>query len=128
MTVAEELTAADLPALREYHRAAVVDCAPASPKEIGLSLVRLFSHYPPRNDLPAGLSDQRMGDWFNDLAEYPADVLEAACAAWRRSKERFAPSPGQLIAKANEIFASRRAYRDRAARVLGALTDRLEHA
>lgn len=128
MAVAETMTAEDLPALREYHQVAVVDCAPATPKEVGLILARLFSHYPPRNDLSPALSDQRMGDWFRDLAEYPADVLEASAAAWRRSKERFAPSPGQFIAKANEIFAARRAYRDRAGRVLDALTARLDAA
>jgi len=61
-------------------------------------LEALFLHYPAR-----ALSQAEHGliwaDWIDDLADVPVDLLASACRMWRRSSERFAPTPGQLLAK-----------------------------
>jgi hypothetical protein len=45
--------------------------------------------------------------WLADLAEFPSDAIEAACIAWRRSPERWMPTPGQLIEKIRPIVTHR---------------------
>lgn len=52
--------------------------------------------------------------WYADLADYPADVIEAGCVAWRRSDERFMPTPGQLRKKMDRIVSFRRILHKRA--------------
>lgn len=52
--------------------------------------------------------------WLADLCEYPPDVIEAGCVAWRRSPERFMPTPGQLRDKMDRIMVFRRAMLRRA--------------
>lgn len=68
---------------------------PASARERLALLEALFQHYPARN-LGAG-EKQFWLDWNEDAADLPVPVLAAACAKWRRSEQRFAPSPGQLL-------------------------------
>jgi hypothetical protein len=127
LAASEAMTADDLPGLREYLTLAQAACVAAPQRRTAALLAKLFIHYP-RAEMAQGLNDERMRDWIQDLREYPADVVEAAAASWRRSKERFAPSPGQFIAKAEPIFAARRAFRDRAEKVLAAVQAKLEVA
>lgn len=46
-----------------------------------------------------------------DLAEYPADVVRAACTAWRR-REKWFPTPGELIAECTGMVRRRYAMRN----------------
>jgi len=68
---------------------------PATARERLALLEALFQHYPARN-LGAG-EKQFWLDWNEDMGDLPVPVLAAACAKWRRSEQRFAPSPGQLL-------------------------------
>ena len=37
-------------------------------------------------------------DWYADMSEVSAIAFRAAVDAWRRSTERFKPTPGQILA------------------------------
>lgn len=52
-----------------------------------------------------------------DLAEFPADVVRAACTGWRR-REKWFPTPAELIDECQRL--SRRRYAMRAALAKGA--------
>lgn len=46
---------------------------------------------------------------MDDLSHIPPDILDEACAAYRRDPEaRYFPRPGQLLAIAEPILAERR--------------------
>lgn len=46
---------------------------------------------------------------MDDLGHIPPDILDEACAAYRRDPEaRFFPRPGQLLAIAEPLLAERR--------------------
>jgi hypothetical protein len=80
----------------------------------------LFLHYPARA-LSLAESAVIWADWVEDLCDLPEDVLSSACRMWRRSSERFAPSPGQLLAKVGgpkHWGLERRAFVRRAIEVL----------
>lgn len=96
--VAKRMTAEDIPALRSYLSEAKALARPVGETEAIRTLEALFLHYPARalSQAEHGLI---WGDWIDDLADIPADMLASACRMWRRSSERFAPSPGQLLAK-----------------------------
>jgi len=80
---------------------------PADARTIAAHLESLAVMYPQQGRMDA--DDRiRARAWLADLAEYPADVIEAACVAWRRSDTPFMPSPGQLIAKIKPIVSHRK--------------------
>lgn len=54
----------------------------------------LLSHYWTSNDPPETRALQ-LDDWITDLASYPASVVAAACADWRRNEERR-PTPAAI--------------------------------
>jgi len=85
---------------------------PARPDEIALLVERLASHYPasPRDEVGDRMVAE---DWMEDLAEFPADILKAACAQYRRSTARFMATPGQILALAEPILASRKIVTER---------------
>ena len=56
----------------------------------------------------------RARTWISDLAEYPADLIDAACAQWRRKDTAFMPSPGQLIALIEPTLKHRQRLKRRA--------------
>lgn len=58
--------------------------------------------------------------WLADLADYPSDAIEAACIAWRRSPERWMPTPGQLIELIKPIVTHRERLLRRAKDVVAA--------
>lgn len=82
-----------------------------------MAIERLANHYhaQPRDEVASRFYAE---DWLSDVAHIPADIIEAACVAWRRSDNRFMPSPGQLLAHAELILKYRRFYADRADRML----------
>jgi hypothetical protein len=92
------LSAEDLPALRDYRDECRRLLRGSSPETITMCVGKLSLHYP-QPSMDENANATRWGDWFDDFAETPPDILEAACRDWRRSDARFAPSPGQLLAK-----------------------------
>lgn len=99
---AGRVTTADLPLLR---RTLAEVSQPATARQRLTLLEALFQHYPARN-LGAG-EKQFWLDWNEDAADLPVPVLAAACAKWRRSDQRFAPSPGQLLKLVDEGWTYR---------------------
>jgi hypothetical protein len=81
--------------------------SPATPGEIAEMIDRLAWHYP-RTARPAAARRTIAEDWIADLAHLPADIIDAACAAWRRAPNDFAPTPGHLLALATPILEARR--------------------
>jgi hypothetical protein len=77
---------------------------------------RLAWHYP-RTARPANARRAVAEDWLADLAHLPADIIDAACAAWRRAPNIYAPTPGQLLAIANPILEARRFWARHAAQL-----------
>lgn len=80
---------------------------PAKPETIGRLIEALMWHYPapPRSEEAAA---SVAADWLRDLRHLPEDIVDAACAGWRRGQHAFAPSPGHLLAIADPILAARR--------------------
>lgn len=78
-----------------------------------LAIERLASHYP-RMERDGVASQFWADDWLEDTGHLPPCVVEEACAEWRRSPERFMPTPGQLLEKAERIHGHRLAELRRA--------------
>ena len=81
--------------------------SPANPSEIAEMVDRLAWHYP-RTARPEKARRAVAEDWLSDLAHLPADIIDAACAAWRRAPNDYAPTPGHLLALATPILEARR--------------------
>jgi hypothetical protein len=77
-----------------------------NPARAAIAIERLAGHYPRmhRDDAAATAWAE---DWLEDTAHLPPFVIEEACAEWRRSDERWMPTPGQLLVKAERILALR---------------------
>ena len=99
--------------LEAMHHAA----QPCTKRDIAGHIEKLANHYPntPRDAQALKLY---VADWMDDLKHIPEDVLAAACVLWRRSTERFMPTPGQLLAKCDEILRWRTFFIGRAERLL----------
>ena len=92
--------------------------APAKPARAAQLITRLVGHYPQQvlsDDIRAGLAE----DWLEDLAHLPEDIIDAACAGWRRAENKFAPTPGHLLAIANPILVVRRFLAQQGALITG---------
>ncbi len=91
---------------------------PAKPARAAQLITRLIGHYPQQamaDDIRAGIAE----DWLEDLAHLPEDVIDAACAGWRRAENKFAPTPGQFLAIANPIVTVRRFLAQQGAQITG---------
>jgi len=89
---------------------------PAKPARAAQLITRLIGHYPQQalaDDIRAGIAE----DLLEDLAHLPEDVIDAACAGWRRAENKFAPTPGQVLAIANPIVTIRRFLAQQGARI-----------
>lgn len=117
------ITAADLPTLTSIAARLAEAMRPAPPVLIAPTLERLFAHYPV-TDLSEASHRTRWRDWLDDFADVPADVLEAACRDWRRSPERFAPSPGQLLALAKPYLDAQQVRATYVSRAINILRER----
>lgn len=75
-----------------------------NPGKISVAIESLSSHYPRmnRDDVAARIWAR---DWIADTAHLPPMVIEEACREWRTSTERWMPTPGQLIEKAERVYA-----------------------
>jgi len=92
--------------------------APARPERAANLITRLIGHYP-QQPLPEEVRKAVAEDWLEDLAHLPEDIIDAACAGWRRAENRFAPTPGHILAIANPILASRRFLAQHATQMAG---------
>lgn len=84
-----------------------------NPARAAVAIERLSGHYP-RQQRDETAAREWARDWLEDLGDMPPAVIEEACAEWRRSDERWMPTPGQLLAKANRILTMRHAELRRA--------------
>lgn len=82
---------------------------PAEAEEVRAAVTGLLCHYPDRGVTPE-LMPGVLRDWIDDLGRYPADIVRAACQAWRRGDNAYAPAPGQIIALAEPIARMREFY------------------
>ena len=82
---------------------------PAKADEVRAAVAGLLCHYPDRG-VPPDLMPAVMRDWIDDLGRFPPDILRAACQAWRRGDNAYAPAPGQIIALAEPIARMREFY------------------
>lgn len=103
----------------EAAHAILQSLTPAHRNQIAISFERLALHYPTtvRTDRE---SDMAMADWIEDLAEFPADLIDDACRLWRNSAERFFPSAGQLLKPVRPILAHRQVLGRRAEQFIAA--------
>lgn len=90
---------------------------PAKAAEIGRMLEALMYHYPAVQRTPEAAASVA-ADWLRDLGHLPADIVDAACTAWRRGQNAYAPTPGHLLALADPIFVARRQLLAMARRVI----------
>ena len=96
----------------------VASLVPAKPARAAQLITRLIGHYPQQaqsDDIRAGIAE----DWLEDLAHLPEDVIDAACTGWRRAENKFAPTPGQLLAIANPIVTIRKFLAQQGALISG---------
>lgn len=85
-------------------------CEPGGEAVVLAELAKLRVTMAHRN---GGAIDERalLAVMAEDLAEYPADVVRAASTAWRR-REKWFPTPGELIAECKALARHRYAMRD----------------
>jgi hypothetical protein len=112
----------DRAAIEREARLAVTASQPAEPHEIAALLHRLSLHYPDRR-----LSEKEATlvacDWIDDLADVPADLIEAAFKRWRTGpKSAFFPRVGEVLALIETERLYRRALARRGAEVLERIT------
>jgi hypothetical protein len=74
-------------------------------------------HYP-ENRLTPGEQKMLLKDWRRLMGHLPADILAAAADNYIMSAQRFFPTPGQLNAVAERLWALRRKLADRARNTL----------
>ena len=91
--------------------------APASKTEIAGRIEALTVHYWTKALDPASAKIY-VQDWLSDVGHLPPDILESACAQWRRSDKAFMPTPGQFLAVANPIYENRQFFIKRSKGVL----------
>ena len=104
---------------RQAAREILSSLTPARADEIALTYERLALHYPNLNRTESE-SALTIEDWFEDLAGYPTDLIAEACRRWRRSPERFFPTPGQLLKSVEPMLKHRQSLGRRALDFLAA--------
>lgn len=95
-----------VPLMGELARRLSASLIPATPAEIGRMVNGLLWHYP-RPDRPEAAEESVVLDWVRDLAHLPVDIIDAACTAWRRAPNSYAPTPGHLLEIARPILVAR---------------------
>lgn len=95
-----------VPLVGEVARRLSASLIPATPVEIGRLIDGLLWHYP-RPERPEEAEESVVLDWVRDLGHLPADIIDAACTAWRRAPNSYAPTPGHLLEIARPILAAR---------------------
>jgi hypothetical protein len=119
-------TSDPLPALATEAALAVADAlarellTPAPRKLIGAHLEALFKRYPQFEALGTENAISAFWrEWLFDLSQWPADLVETACIAWRQSKAKRKPdTSGQLKALIDAEWSARSAFDDRVKRAV----------
>ena len=101
----EMITAGKMTGALTHHASRLRDSLDErNPGKLAVLIEGLSSHYP-RMSRDDAAADQWARDWLDDTAHLPPFVVKQACDEWRRSDERWMPTPGQLLAKANRIMS-----------------------
>jgi len=96
----------------------------AGPEYVATALLRLQAHYW-RPEFTPAQARELYADFMDDLGHIPPDILDEACAAYRRDPEaRFFPRPGQLLAIAEPLLAERRRAASRIEKAMNEKPDR----
>lgn len=85
-----------------------------------LSLIERLSRHYPRQTRNEREAEFYLEDWWQDVSEFPADILASACAQYRRSEAKWMATPGQIRALAEPILSYRQRLAKKAADVLAA--------
>lgn len=96
---------------------------PATNAEVIGAVKRLRLHYGEWSQLTQDEEADIWRDWLLDFKAYPKGLLIDACAAWRNSEAKKAPSPGQLKALVKNDMARLRHLEMQAGRARRALKD-----
>jgi len=75
-----------------------------NPGKVAVAVEGLAAHFPrmDRDDVASRIWAE---NWLDDTAHLPPMVIDQACKEWRTSTERWMPTPGQLLEKAERIHA-----------------------
>lgn len=93
----------DLSTLRAQIDSIRQELEPVDPREVSVEIVKLLAHYPQTGPTDQKLAISVAEDWLEDMANVSAKGFRAAVTSWRRSTQRFRPSPGQLLAVIEEL-------------------------
>lgn len=110
---------ADRMEMAEVAKALCASLTAVRPDEALALIERLARHYP-RQTRDEREAELYLEDWWEDVSQYPADILASACAQYRRSEARFMATPGQIRAIAEPIMSFRRRLAERAALIQAA--------
>lgn len=81
---------------------------PATSTQIVRSLAKLRLHFP-TTQMSKAEEKLLMKDYLADMTQYPADIIEQACAEYRRDVESdYFPKVGKLLSRMNKHWFMRR--------------------
>lgn len=92
--------AEDLPALKCLISKIHEELTPVDPLTVSALLAELFIHYPAQQGVRMDIIAR---DFIEDLRGVSDKGFRAAVTAWRRSTQRWRPTPGQLLSIIAEI-------------------------
>ena len=123
-----EVTAADVPALRRQLAIVSASIAPGDPGIVLARVHALLAMYRDRDPLPPAVEAAIAESWLEDIGEWPAWIVVAACKAWRQhpTKYRFKPLPGDIRSVCVEIAGKLPVVKQRLERLLASVPSSLE--
>ena len=115
-----EVTAADVPALRRQLATVNAAIVPGDPGVMLARVHALLAMYRDRDPLPHAVEAAIAEGWLEDIGEWPAWIVVAACKAWRQhpTKYRYKPLPGDIRALCVEIAGELPVVKHRLERLL----------
>ena len=118
-----EVTAADVPALRRQLAIVSASIAPGDPGIVLARVHALLAMYRDRDPLPLAVEAAIAESWLEDIGEWPAWIVVAACKAWRQhpTKYRYKPLPGDIRALCVEIAGKLPVVKQRLERLLASV-------
>lgn len=96
---------------------------PATNAEVIGAVKRLRMHYGEWSQLTEAEEADIWRDWILDFKSYPHGLLMEACAGWRNSTAKRAPTAGQLKALVQRDFERLRHLENQSSRARRALQD-----
>lgn len=108
----------------------IIDAAltPATPNQIAVAVKKLSLHCGMQNKAPEEVK-YMFQDYCNDLGSFPIQLIEDACASYRKLPQgnNFMPSSGQLIAMMAEKQKKLQFLKTRVNKILGVEVERKEN-